>query len=75
MARKSLPKSPTDAIHRGYKKLTKKHSDAEKRKFVLVKHKRNWSLVRAATAAPTGPHTVCYYDPNTRFYDNCHQSP
>jgi hypothetical protein len=75
MAGKKLPKSAKDAEARHYIGIAGKHSAAEKRKWVLVKQKRNWTLARAASSVPTGPHTVCYYDPNTGFYDDCHQSP
>jgi hypothetical protein len=69
---RKLPKTAGQAKMKGYTKVTVKHSKAEKKKWALVKHKGNWGFAKAASAAAAGPHTVCYYDPNTGFYDDCH---
>jgi hypothetical protein len=74
MARKKLPKSATEARKRGYSKIVVRHSKAEKRKWAWVKHRGKWAFTPAESAMPQGPHTVCYFDPNTGFYDDCHES-
>jgi hypothetical protein len=67
-----IPQTAKEARTRGYKK----HTEAEKAKHVLLTHNGATTLVRAATAqVPQGPHTVCYYDPGTKAYSNCHDSP
>ena len=48
------------------------HSDSEKKKWVMLKQKGKWGFEKAASATVSGSHTVCYYDPNTGFYDDCH---
>lgn len=55
-----------------YKKATVKHSLNEKKKWVMLKQKGKWLFARTASATASGPHTVCYYDPNTGFYSDCH---
>jgi hypothetical protein len=67
-----IPTSAQRAKKMGYEKVTVKHSLSEKKKWVLLKQGRKWDFVRAASAKATGPHTVCYYDPNTGFYTKCH---
>jgi hypothetical protein len=61
-----IPRTATEAKKRGYKEVAKvKHADlssAEKKKWALVK-----------PSAATGPQTICYYDPNTGEYDDCHE--
>ena len=74
MAVTRIPRSAKAARDQGYTKIAGKHSVVEKKKRVLIKKRGTWSLARAASAAPSGSHTVCYYDPNTGFYDDCHQS-
>lgn len=71
MAR-NIPKSAKEAENCGYAAV--KPSMREHQKWAMVKHKGKWAFTLAASAAPAGPHTVCYYDPNTGFYDDCHQS-
>jgi hypothetical protein len=44
----------------------------EKKKWVMLRQKGQWHFARAATATASGHHIVCYYDPNTGFYDDCH---
>jgi hypothetical protein len=68
-----LPKSPKEAKKLGYQKVAMKPSEAEKKKWRMEKHKGKWAVTPAESAAPNGPHTVCYYDPNTGFWDDCHQ--
>jgi hypothetical protein len=55
-----------------YSKVTAKPSAIEKKKWVMLKQKGKWQFAKAASATASGPHTVCYYDPNTGFYDDCH---
>ena len=70
-----VPKTAKHAIKsEKYKKLAKKHTDNEKRRWLLLKQKGKWRLARAASATASGPHTVCYYDPSTGFYDDCYTS-
>jgi hypothetical protein len=72
-----IPKDAKEAKNKDYSKVAMKpHSAKEKKKWVLIKpRKGKSSIVDAASAKATGPHTVCYYDPNTGFYDDCHESP
>ena len=74
MAKKTrkIPGTSQLAKKKGYTKVVVRHSIAEKRKWALVRRGRNWNFAKAATASAAGPHTVCYYDPNTGFYDDCH---
>jgi hypothetical protein len=69
-----MPKSAAQAKKQRYSVMTVKHSDREKQKWALVKHKRKWAFRPTASALPSGSHIVCYYDPNTGFYDDCHRS-
>ena len=57
-----------------YEPVTVKHSKLEKQKWAMLKHKGKWSFAKARAARPPGPHTVCYYDPSTGFYDDCHET-
>ena len=74
----TVQKIPKTAKHakknKGYTKIAVKHSTKEKQKWAMVKHKGKWEFAKAASAKATSPHTVCYYDPNTGFYDDCHQT-
>ncbi len=77
MAKKAsgkIPQSAEKAANSGYSKKAVVHSTREKQKWVMLKHKGKWAFTPAASTAPPGPHTVCYYDPNTGFYDDCHES-
>jgi hypothetical protein len=63
-----IPKTATLAKKLGYKKVTKMPpvsaaeatSDATKSKWALVQ--------------PGSPHIICYYDPDTGEYTDCHSS-
>jgi hypothetical protein len=69
---RKIPKTAKEAARRGYEPATKP-STSEKRKWALVKNKGKWAFAKAASATVMGPHTVCYYDPNTGSYDDCHE--
>ena len=58
----------------GYKKVKVTHSTKERKKWTMIKRKGKWEFAKAASTKPTGPHTVCYYDKNTGFYDDCHEA-
>jgi len=68
------PKIPKTAKHalksKKYQKVTPPLN--EKKKWVMLRQKGQWHFARAATATASGHHIVCYYDPNTGFYDDCH---
>jgi len=70
---RKIPPTPKEAKKRGYNKVAVRHGAREKRKWALVKQKGTWAFAKASAAKATGPHTVCYYDPNTGFYDDCHE--
>lgn len=78
MAKKSrkIPATSKAAEGKDYRKVKVKHAGKERKKWVLLKHgsKKQFEFVRAASAsvAAAGSHTVCYYDPDTGFYDDCH---
>ena len=68
-----IPKTAKHASkNQKYQKAKAKPSLNEKKKWVMLKQKGKWEFARAATATASGPHIVCYYDPNTGFYDDCH---
>jgi hypothetical protein len=69
---RKIPTTSQQAKKKGYAKVVVKHSAREKRRWALVKDSGKWNFVKAASASATGAHTVCYYDPNTGFYDDCH---
>jgi hypothetical protein len=71
-AAQKIPPTAKQTLKEGYAKVAVKHSTKEKQKWVMLKHKGKWAFAKAVTAKPSGPHTVCYYDPNTGFYDDCH---
>jgi hypothetical protein len=70
-AARKIPSTAKQA-KKGYDKVKVKHSTKEKQKWVMLKHKGKWAFTKAAAATASGSHTVCYYDPNTGFYDDCH---
>ena len=62
----TIPKTANQAKKHGYKKVAKiKHAALSKTE------KKKWALIKPGTA--TKPHTICYYDPNTGEYDDCHE--
>ena len=71
-----MAKIPKTAKHAAksqkYQKANMKPPLNEKTKWVMLKQKGKWQFARAATATASGRHYVCYYDPNTGFYDDCH---
>lgn len=71
----TIPRTAAAAAKRGYKKVVVRHSSQEKKKWVWVKHKgkQNWEFARAASVIASGPHIVCYWDPNQRAWTDCHQ--
>jgi hypothetical protein len=70
---REIPKTAKEATKRGYNRVAVKHSTREKQRWALIKHKGKWAFAPATSATVTGPHTVCYYDPDTGFYDDCHE--
>lgn len=76
MAKKSrkLPRSAKEANDRGYRSVRVKHGTREKQQWVRLMHRGKWSFHSADAAMPTGPHTVCKYDPNTKSWDDCYES-
>ena len=68
-----IPKTAKHASkNQKYQKAKAKPSLNEKKKWVMLKQKGKWQFARAATATAKGHHIVCYYDPNTGFYDDFH---
>jgi hypothetical protein len=67
-----IPRTSAQAKKRYDKQLTIEHSTTEKKKWVMVKQRGRWRFAEAENTRLRGPHTVCYYDPNTGFYSNCH---
>jgi hypothetical protein len=61
-----FPKNAAEAKKRGYKKVPIDHA--------TMGHgeKKKWALLKMPTSA-TGTHTVCYYDPGTGTYSDCHE--
>jgi hypothetical protein len=58
-----IPRTAKEAKDRGYKKAAKvKHAE------LSAEEKKKWALFK-----PGARHTVCYYDPNTGEYDDCHE--
>ena len=66
-----IPKTAKHAKGK-YQKAKAKPPLNEKKTWVMLKQKGKWQFARASTATASGPHIVCYYDPNTGFYDDCH---
>jgi len=72
-AAQKIPSTAKQAAKKkNYAKVAVEHSDRERSKWVMLKQKGKWGFEKAASATVTGSHTVCYYDPNTGFYDDCH---
>jgi hypothetical protein len=71
-APRKIPSSAKQSLKKGYAKVKVNHSTKEKQKWVMLKHKGKWAFTKAASATASGSHTVCYYDPKTGFYDDCH---
>jgi hypothetical protein len=69
---RKVPATPQLAKKKGYAKAVVKHTALEKRRWTMVKQSGKWNFVKVASASAAGPHTVCYYDPKTGFYDDCH---
>jgi hypothetical protein len=59
----SIPETAEHAVNQGYKKTPIVHAT------LPVAEKKNWALVK-----PGSPHIICYYDPNTGEYTDCHTS-
>jgi hypothetical protein len=68
-----VPKTAKMAKKKGYNKVPVKHSARTKQQFVMLKQKGAWSFAPAASAKAAGRHMVCYYNPATGFYDDCHE--
>ena len=60
--------------HKDYTESKIKPGARERHNWVMLKQQGRWSFARAASATPIGRHTVCYYDPKTGFYDDCHET-
>jgi hypothetical protein len=69
---KKIPSTAKLAKKKGYAKVTVEHGVKEKKKWVMLKQRGNWAFAKAGSATASGSHTVCYYDPNTGLYDDCH---
>lgn len=67
-----IPTTAKLATKAGYKKVSLDHGARTKQQWVMLKQKGKWSFAAAASAKAAGRHTVCYYDPATGFYDDCH---
>ena len=48
-----IPKTSKEARKRDYAGTTVTHSEREKRKWVLLKHKGKWAFASATSAMPT----------------------
>jgi hypothetical protein len=74
MAKKTVKKSspiPMTAAHAandGYKKV-KKMPPVSAAAATTAATKAKWAMVR-----PGSPHLICYYDPKTGQYTDCHSS-
>ena len=62
-----IPRTAKAAKKRGYKKVIVNHAK------LSSEEKKKWAMYKPASA--TGSHTVCYYDPNTKEWDDCHEEP
>jgi hypothetical protein len=69
---KKVPKTSSEAKKKGYTKTTVKHAASERKKWVWLKQKGKWQFAKAASATASAPHTVCFYDPKTGQWDDCH---
>jgi hypothetical protein len=67
-----IPKTAKQATKAGYKKVSAGHGVGTKQQWVMLKQKGKWSFASAESAKPAGRHTVCYYNPATGLYDDCH---
>jgi hypothetical protein len=63
-----IPKTATHATEQGYKKVNKT-PPVSAAAATSTATKAKWALVQ-----PGSPHIVCYYDPNTGEYTDCHSS-
>jgi hypothetical protein len=73
MAKKSqkIPTSAREAKKMGYESAAVKHSGSQKRRWAMLKQRGRWEFVEAASAKVAGSHTICLYNPQTGFYDDC----
>jgi hypothetical protein len=67
-----LTASANDAEKRDYSKVDAEHTDADKKRWVMIKQRGNWSFQKAAAPAATAPQTICHYDPNTGTWTDCY---
>ncbi len=65
-----IPKTAAQAKKSGYNSATP--SKTEMQSWVMVKQAGNWDFQKAVSATANGPHWVCYYDPGTGTYTDCH---
>lgn len=59
----SIPKTSKHAAKQGYTKKPMVHA------MLPIAEKKNWALVK-----PGSPHIICYWDPKTGEYTDCHES-
>ena len=78
MAKKTLKKIPKTAAlakKAGYVPAPGTPSKAAMQSWVMVKQAGNWGFQKATTARASGSHWVCYYDPGTKTWTDCHYVP
>lgn len=63
-----IPKTATHAKKLGYKKI-KKMPPVTAAAATSAATMAKWAMVQ-----PGSPHIICYYDPNTGEYTDCHSS-
>jgi hypothetical protein len=75
-----IPRTSWEAKRDGYPKANvnyDKLSEAQKKKWITLGSNdvSHGEIGRIGPRTTSGSHTVCYYDANTGYYDDCHTVP
>ncbi len=74
MAKKSkkCPATPSQASKKGYAATKASVGRRGEKKWAMIKQSGKWSFEKVSSTTVTGSHTICYYNPETGNWDDCH---
>jgi hypothetical protein len=69
-----IPATAAQAKKSGYAAASAGHTHEDKRRWVMVKQRGNWSFQKAASVTAIKPQSICHYDPNTGTWTDCYDA-
>lgn len=69
---KKCPATPRQARKDGYAAKKVSVGRRGEKKWAMIKQKGQWSFEKVSSTTVSGSHIICYYNPETGNWDDCH---